>query len=42
MILKEREIILVFFLFSDFDGVIDIFNEIISNFGLNFFVIIVE
>lgn len=42
MILKEREIILVFFLFNDFDGVIDIFNEIISNFGLNFFIIIVE
>lgn len=28
--------------FYDFDGVIDIFNEIIRNFGWEFFVIIVE
>lgn len=39
---KEREIILVLLLSSDFDGVIDTFNEITSNFGLNSLVIIAE
>lgn len=39
---KEREIILVLLFSNDFDGVIDTFNEITSNFGLNSLVIIAE
>lgn len=39
---KDREIILVLLFSSDFDGVIDTFNEITSNFGSNSLVIIAE
>lgn len=42
VILKGRVVILVFLFLYDYDGVIDIFNEIIRNFGWDLLVIVVE
>lgn len=42
VISKGRVVILVFLFLYDYDGVIDIFNEIIRNFGWDLLVIVVE